>query len=409
MIKETPLCKLAFKYGSDKCPWFRKHSYTPYYYGLFKNRRKTIKKVLEIGIGWRAASLLMWRDFFPKAKIYGVDYRESYLIKRDRIESILCDQRRKEHLLALIDKIGPDIDLVIDDGSHRPRDQIFTCINLMALFKKGVIYVIEDVADPGIVERFKGFDVDTPKLQYVNRYDNRLVAVRHKSGPSKGIIFYTDNQLNPKIASAVQAQLREISTDLNIPIINSSLEPMPNFGTINICFPNLKRSRTTMFKQTLAALEKSTADIIFFCEHDVLYHSSHFDFIPPRKDKFYYNQNWWMLRLTDGHAIRYDACKLSTLCAYRGHLLKEYRKRSKMAKNNHYRRNFWYEPGTHENNFEIWKSAYPVIDIRHDRNLTHSRWSPDQFRDKKGCQNWIETDDQIHGWGKTKEIITRLK
>src|SRR3989344_8258379 len=144
---------------------------------------------------------------------------------------------------------------------------------------------------------------------------------------TREIIFYTDNQLNPKIANMVQAKLREISANLNIPIISSSLEPMRYFGTTNIHFPDLKRGHRAMFKQILGALEKSTADIIFFCEHDVLYHPSHFDFIPQKKDKFYYNQNWWMLRLTDGHAIRYDACKLSALTAYRELLLKEYRKR----------------------------------------------------------------------------------
>src|SRR3990167_4964363 len=143
MIKETPLCELALKYRSDKCPKRGKHTYTPYYYNLFKNKKNSVKKVLEIGIG-KGASLLMWRDFFPNAKIYGADYRESSLIKRDRIESILCDQRRKNHLTNLIDSIGPNIDLIIDNGSHQPRYQVFTCVTLMPLIKKGVIYIIED-------------------------------------------------------------------------------------------------------------------------------------------------------------------------------------------------------------------------------------------------------------------------
>ncbi len=222
---------------------------------------------------------------------------------------------------------------------------------------------------------------------------------------TKGIIFYTDNQLNPKIANAVQSQLREISANFKIPIVSSSLEPMPDFGTTNIHFPDLKRSHVAMFKQILGALLKSTADIIFFCEHDVLYHPSHFDFTPPLRDKFYYNQNWWMLRLADGHAIRYDSCKLSALCAYRELLLNEYQKRRMVAEKNRYSRNFWYEPGTHENNFETYKSAYPIIDIRHDHNLTRSYWKQNKFRDKNTCLNWAETDELIPGWGKTKEII----
>ena len=70
----TPLCKIAFKYGTDKCPQVG-HNYTPFYYELLKDKRKTVKKVLEIGIGspetmpggpkhyQKGASLLMWRDF----------------------------------------------------------------------------------------------------------------------------------------------------------------------------------------------------------------------------------------------------------------------------------------------------------------------------------------------------------
>lgn len=225
---------------------------------------------------------------------------------------------------------------------------------------------------------------------------------------TKGIIYYTDNQLNPKIANTVQTKLTEISTSLNIPIISSSLEPMPYFGTTNIHFPDLGRGHKAMFIQTLRALEKSSADIIYFCEHDVLYHPSHFDFIPPKKDTFYYNQNWWMLRVSDGHAIRYDACKLSALVAFREVLLKEYRRRSEWSKKIRYGRNFLYEPGTHENNFATWKSTHPIIDMRHDQNLTHSRWKQSKFRDKNNCQNWVETDDEIPGWGKTKEIILKL-
>lgn len=42
----TELCELAYKYGTDKCPQI-KHFYTPYYYKLFKDRRLSVKKVLE--------------------------------------------------------------------------------------------------------------------------------------------------------------------------------------------------------------------------------------------------------------------------------------------------------------------------------------------------------------------------
>lgn len=227
-------------------------------------------------------------------------------------------------------------------------------------------------------------------------------------GPTKGIIFYTDNKLKLKIARQVQKQLSKVSKDLNIPIVSCSLKPMPNFGDKNIHLRNHERGYLTMFKQILTALENSTSDIIFFCEHDVLYRHSHFDFTPPREDMFYYNQNFWKLRVEDGHAVHFDTNQLSGMCAYRELLVEEYKKRVELVDKEGYKRNMGFEPGTHDKNFGIWKSALPIIDIRHSGNLTKNRWSQDEFRNKNSCQGWIETDDEIPGWGKTKDLIKNL-
>ena len=136
-----------------------------------------------------------------------------------------------------------------------------------------------------------------------------------------------------------------------------------------------------MFKQQLAGLEASKAEIVFFCEHDLLYHPSHFDFTPPKKDVFYYNTNVWKLRSTDGHAIRVDGCKqVSGLCAYRDFLIKHYRKRIELVEKNGYSSKMGYEPGTHtrkervdDYRAESWQSKVSNVDIRHGSNLSRSR------------------------------------
>ncbi len=228
--------------------------------------------------------------------------------------------------------------------------------------------------------------------------------------PSKGIIFYTDNQLNLKIAHTVQHQLKAISTSKQIPIVSSSLKKM-TFGDKNIHFPSLKRGYLTMFKQILAALEYSTADIIFFCEHDVLYHPTHFDFTPPKKDVYYYNTNVWKIRADDGKAIRVDDCKqLSGLCAYKDLLIKHYQKRIEIVENQGFSRKMGFEPGTHgrtekvdDFKAESWSSEFPILDIRHDNNLTETRWTPEKFRNKKFADGWTESNiDQIPGWDNEK-------
>jgi len=242
------------------------------------------------------------------------------------------------------------------------------------------------------------------------------------SSPKKGIIYYTDNRLNLKIAHLVQRQLSKISRRKGIPIVSSSLKPM-GFGK-NIHVP-LLRGYSTMFKQILAALEASEADVIFFCEHDVLYHPSHFDFTPTDKNTFYYNPNVWFLRSADGHALHYDANQLSGLCVYRQAAITHFKERVEMTQKafeelspvdfGRFIRVMGFEPMTHgrikwKNTFKlgIWKSEYPNVDIRHPANSTGQRWTKDKFRNQKFTQGWTESDDEIPGWGKTSELIKKI-
>ena len=198
MLNATELCKLAYKYGTDKCPQI-KHSYTPFYYKLLNRRRKSIKKVLEIGIGYyktmpevaviydrgfkryyhRGASLKMWRDFFPNAQIYGADIRPETLFEDERIKTFLCDERKEEDLVNLIKKTGPDIDLVVDDASHHVDDQIFMAKTLLPMIDKGVIYIIEDVGHSKKISRaLTGYN--TYVQDFPRKWHNGMLYVINK-------------------------------------------------------------------------------------------------------------------------------------------------------------------------------------------------------------------------------------
>lgn len=175
---ETPLCELAFKYGTDKCPQIN-HSYTPLYYRMFVGRRESVKKVVELGI-YHGASLRMWRKFFPNAHIYGADVLPETMFKDGRITTVLCDETCSKDLRHLIECTGPDVDLFIDDGLHRRNAQIRTCRVIMPLLDKGAIYVIEDVNHPQLVIPYlQGFDCQVFWGTNKRRSDN-LIVVRHK-------------------------------------------------------------------------------------------------------------------------------------------------------------------------------------------------------------------------------------
>lgn len=221
--------------------------------------------------------------------------------------------------------------------------------------------------------------------------------------PTKGILYYTDNRLDGSaIGMSVQYQL--LQSDL--PITAVSLKPI-EFGS-NIVLP-LERGYLTMAKQILAGLEAMDTDVVFFCEHDVLYHPTHFDFNPPTRDVYYYNLNVWKLNAQNGHAITYITKQLSGLCAYRDILIDHYRERVRRIETEGFSRKMGFEPGSHgraervdDRTSDIWRSEFPNVDIRHDKNLTENRWSQSEFRSQKSCQGWQEAD-RIPGWGKTKD------
>jgi hypothetical protein len=140
------LTRLGRFYGTDKA--YDHHRYTPLYERHLAHRRRDPLCVLEIGIGGYAdgtggSSLRMWRTYFRKARIYGVDIEERDL-REPRITTFRGSQSDPEFLRGVIDQIGvPDV--VIDDGSHRSDDTLATFDVLFPVLAGGGLYVIEDL------------------------------------------------------------------------------------------------------------------------------------------------------------------------------------------------------------------------------------------------------------------------
>jgi len=238
-----------------------------------------------------------------------------------------------------------------------------------------------------------------------NWTDNDLAKL--KKEPTKGILYYTDNQLNMKLATTVRRQLKKAG----LPITSVSLKPM-DFGH-NIHFKG-ERGWLTMAKQILTGLEAMTENIVYFCEHDVLYHPSHFKFTPEDEFKWYYNGNYWFLRQKDGFAIHYDVSPLSGLAVYRQTAIRHFKERVKYMEEqgeNLKVRHMGFEPFTHGRvkwefwcPFEIFMTEHPNIDITHSNNITWKRWNQADFIKKP--KFWEEsTIDNIPGWPNLKEIL----
>ncbi|HEX9334765.1 MAG TPA: class I SAM-dependent methyltransferase [Pseudonocardiaceae bacterium] len=140
------LAELASRHGS--CKWGAHWGPTHYERYLAPLRDRRIK-ILEIGVGGHhvapgGESLRMWRDYFPRAQIYGVDLYDKRDVAEQRIRIFQGDQSDKRFLAELVAETGP-VDIVIDDGSH-VNDHVLTAFRfLFPHLTDGGLYLIEDL------------------------------------------------------------------------------------------------------------------------------------------------------------------------------------------------------------------------------------------------------------------------
>jgi cephalosporin hydroxylase len=150
---KNDLSRLAQLYGTDK---FGSHFYTTHYQrhlGHLKNKPVTL---LEIGIGgWTdgigyadgtrgGSSLRMWKAFFPRGRIYGLDIQDKSFHDEPRIKTFQGSQDDENFLRKVVGEIGAP-DIVIDDGSHYTHHVIKSFEVLFPLLKTGGIYAVEDL------------------------------------------------------------------------------------------------------------------------------------------------------------------------------------------------------------------------------------------------------------------------
>jgi hypothetical protein len=136
------LTAMADHYGTDKGS--HRHLFTEIYGAIFGPRREEQLRVLEIGVKF-GASMRMWRDFFPKATVFGIDIDPTYLFQEKRIKTMLADQAKRVELQAVIDRFGSQFDVVLDDGGHQMDQQQISFAFFFQHVAPGGYYVLEDL------------------------------------------------------------------------------------------------------------------------------------------------------------------------------------------------------------------------------------------------------------------------
>ena len=187
-LKKKSKNTIFSKNKSDKSGlWYSKrrnkkifrHSYGEYYLKIFKDKK--IKNFLEIGLGNNldnirpGGSIKAFKTILPKTKFYGIDILDKKYFKNIDFKYFKIDQSKKKDLMnfiLMIKKKKIKFDVIIDDGSHKTKDQILTFNNLIKVLSDKGIYLIEDIRNEQLKIFHKFFEKKKYKVSFINFFLN---------------------------------------------------------------------------------------------------------------------------------------------------------------------------------------------------------------------------------------------
>lgn len=159
-------------YGSDKATLHDYHQL----YGHILKHPDLVTGICEVGLGTNntsvvsnmgaegrpGASLRAFRDYCPRALVYGADIDRGILFEEERIWTGFVDQTDRSSLAALAEKVPDELDLVIDDGLHSPVANLNTLGFGLRKIKVGGWTVIEDIS-PHAVDLWEAVSMILPE------------------------------------------------------------------------------------------------------------------------------------------------------------------------------------------------------------------------------------------------------
>lgn len=204
------------------------------------------------------------------------------------------------------------------------------------------------------------------------------------------LLAIIDNHMDEKLHSLCMDYLKWSADGL--PIISISQKPV-DLGT-NICVGDIGRSVENFWMQILIGAEAATTEYVAIVEQDNFYPKGYFDFMPSRRDTFYYNFNYVILHYSGelhgqfgvNNEIRTAAsqliCNRSLLVSALTWVVGELDR----GRSVNQAEGLIVEPGSWEKlfvgeytvpseftKFDLFWDEWPSIDMRHDRNFTKQR------------------------------------
>jgi hypothetical protein len=142
--------------GGDKMASLR-NGYARSYTSLLQPRLGSVRTLVELGV-FQGASMALWCDLFPQAKVIGLDIefdrfvshqpflreRGAFSANSPHLVSFDAFAPVSDQLIAELDGCG--IDVFIDDGPHHIDAILSTARAVIPLMSEGSVYVVEDQA-----------------------------------------------------------------------------------------------------------------------------------------------------------------------------------------------------------------------------------------------------------------------
>ena len=163
------LIEIGKKYPSSK----NISGFIQLYEKYFTPLRDSKINILEIGVD-NGDSLRIWREFFSKANICGIDIdKKNFKINNTKI--LQGDQSDLNFLKSLVSEYKK-FDIIIDDGSHQAKHIIASFNYLFNYLSDNGLYVIEDL-----------------QTSYIPRYGGSRINLKKKKSSMNFIKSLTDS------------------------------------------------------------------------------------------------------------------------------------------------------------------------------------------------------------------------
>ena len=179
------LNKLGKKHLTDKSSdgprWgYPFHDFLRHYESILEPMRYDKFTLVEIGVGNNGvhggASIRMWREYLPNARIVGVDVNPNALsLDLNGADIHILDGEAQQAFLVLREKYN-DVRIIVEDALHSWSNQKNILENLFPVLEPGGYYIVEDLDNVNYVASWYEEKYDRSMLQYLK---DRVDALCH--------------------------------------------------------------------------------------------------------------------------------------------------------------------------------------------------------------------------------------